>query len=285
MNDGIGPTDIAAHVTSSRHLDRVGGVDVRVDRVGEGRPVVFLNGLLGKNEHWFTVLPPLIERAECMFVQPPLLEMRGSGCSVSGVTELVASLLGSLIDEPAVLVGNSLGGHVSLRVALARPELVRGLVLVGSSGLFERSLEKDVQHSPSEEWLDRKIGDLFHDRSRMLPGMVQEAHSALSRRTAARAFVKLGRSAKRDHLGEELPRIEAPALIAWGRQDIVTPPEVAEQFTELMPDTRLRWIEHCGHAPQIERGDVLGMLIDEFLDELDARDAGRSGAKGQQGVA
>jgi pimeloyl-ACP methyl ester carboxylesterase len=292
--------------TASAHHDRITGVDVRVDRVGEGPPVVFLNGLLGQNHHWFRTLPPLVDVAECFFVQPPLLEMRGPGCSVDGVTNLTLSLLDSLVDEPAVLVGNSLGGHVALRIALARPELARGLVLVGSSGLFEKSFEKDVQHSPSAEWIRRKIQGLFHDPEKMLPGMVEDAHHALSRRSAARAMVKLGRSAKRDHLGERLPNIDCPTLICWGRQDIVTPPEVAEQFADLLPGSRLRWLEACGHAPQIEQGEALGREIAAFVASLEAgtfvadRDRtgddeepsadrggreGRGGRGGRQGVA
>jgi pimeloyl-ACP methyl ester carboxylesterase len=241
---------------------------------------------LGKNEHWFRALPSLVDRAECFFVQMPLLEMRGTGCSVSGVTQLTASLVESLVEEPVVLVGNSLGGHVALRVALSRPELVRGLVLVGSSGLFERSLERDVQHSPSEAWLQRKIGELFYDPGNMWPEMVEEAFETLSRRTAARALVKLGRSAKRDHLGEELPRIDVPCLIAWGKQDTVTPPEVAEQFASLLPRSELRWIDRCGHAPQIERGAELGELIRGYLGRLGGAGFGDgSGSRGQQGVA
>ena len=250
------------------HHDRVTGVDVRVDRVGAGDPVVFLNGLLGQNEHWFRTLPPLVEQAECLFIQPPLLEMRGAGCSVEGVTTLSRSLLDALVDQPAVLVGNSLGGHVALKIALTRPDVVRGLVLVGSSGLFERSFEKDVQHSPSHAWLRKKIEALFHDPARMLPGMVEEAHAALSRRSAARAMVRLGRSAKRDHLGDDLHRVSAPTLICWGRQDVVTPPEVAEQFARLIPNTCLRWLDECGHAPQIEQGHELGEHIAAFLSKL-----------------
>lgn len=286
------------HGATIAHHDRITGVDVRVDRVGSGDPVVFLNGLLGQNEHWFRTLPPLVDRAECLFIQPPLLEMRGAGCSVDGVTNLTLSLLDTLIDRPAILVGNSLGGHVSLRIALARPEAVRGLVLVGSSGLFERSFEKDVQHSPSHGWLRKKIEALFHDPSRMLPGMVEEAHAALSRRSAARAMVRLGRSAKRDHLGEQLPSIEQPVLICWGKQDIVTPPEVAQQFAELLPSSRLRWLDACGHAPQIEQGHALGERIAEFLADLQAErfvpdrltgeqedGSGRGARGGRQGVA
>src|SRR5690606_13193057 len=106
-------------------------------RAGRGRPVVILNGLLGLNEHWFPCLGPLTSRAECLLLQPPLLEMRGKGLSVDGVAHLIESVLETLTDEPAIMVGNSLGGHVALRLAHRRPDLVAGLVLIGSSGLFE----------------------------------------------------------------------------------------------------------------------------------------------------
>lgn len=248
--------------------DRVTGVDIRIDRIGSGPAVVFLNGLLGLNEHWFGCLAPIARHAECLLVQPPLLEMKGKGCSVDGVVHLVVSVLDTLIDGPAIFVGNSLGGHISLRLAMEYPDLVRGLILAGSSGLFERTFERDVQHTPSREWLQRKIEALFYDPSRMLPGTVDMAYQELSRRTAARALVKLGKSAKRDHLGERLHEVRVPTQLIWGRQDIVTPPEVAEQFLELIPDARLDWLDDCGHAPQIECAEQFGQIAARFINEL-----------------
>lgn len=252
-------------------VDRVTGLDIRIDRIGSGPPLVFLNGLLGMNEHWFAVLGPLSKRWECILLQPPLLEMKGKGCSVDGVTQLTIALLESIIDEPAVLLGNSLGGHVSLRVAMERPDLVKGLALVGSSGLFERTFEKGVQHSPSREWIDNKIRGLFHDKDfPRIDALVDMAHEKLSQRSAARALVKLGRSAKRDHLGEELHRVTCPVVIPWGRQDAVTPPEVAEQFHSLLPDSRLVWIDECGHAPQIEKPDAVADAVHDFIADIEA---------------
>ena len=139
-----------------------------------------------------------------------------------------------------------------------------------------------MQHDPSHQWLDRKIGDLFHDRSRMLPGMVDLAYAELSRRSAARALVKLGRSAKNDHLGEVLPNVAQPTLLLWGRQDIVTPPAVAEEFQRLMPRAELSWIDECGHAPQIEQPDAVAAAIAGFLDRLAADE---SHSEAEQGVA
>lgn len=258
--------------------DRATGVDIRVDRAGRGRPVVILNGLLGLNEHWFPCLGPLTTRAECLLLQPPLLEMRGKGLSVEGVAHLIESVLETLTDEPAIMVGNSLGGHVALRLAHRRPDLVAGLVLIGSSGLFERSFEQGVQHDPSREWLTRKITELFYDPARMLPGLIDMAYNELSRRTAARALVRLGRSAKRDHLGEILGEIRQPTLLLWGRNDIVTPADVAHEFHARMPGATLRWIDRCGHAPQIECPEEVAQGIAWFLDHLAAAEReGRAG--------
>ncbi|MBL8745975.1 MAG: alpha/beta hydrolase [Phycisphaerae bacterium] len=238
--------------------------------------MVILNGLLGLNEHWFPLLPSLVQRSEVFLLQPPLLEMKGTGCTVDGVTRLISGVLETLIERPAIIVGNSLGGHVALRMALENHPLVRALVLVGSSGLFERGFEKGVEHSPSRNWLERKIQDLFHDPSRMIPGMVDTAYAELSRRTAARALVKLGRSAKNDHLGDRISGLTTPVLLAWGRNDIVTPPDVAQQFHALLPNSQLVWIDRCGHAPQIERPEELGAAIRDYLDQLERMEHART---------
>lgn len=264
-------------ITASTH-DRVTGVDIRIDRAGSGAPIVILNGLLGLNEHWFPLLPTLAKRNQVFLIQPPLLEMKGPGCTVDGVTRLIAGVLETLIDRPALVVGNSLGGHVALKLALEGHPLVRALALVGSSGLFERGFEKGVEHSPSQGWLEKKIGDLFFDRSRMIPGMVAAAHAELSRRSAARALVKLGRSAKNDHLGERIAGLTTPTLLAWGRNDVVTPPEVAEEFHALLPNSRLVWLDRCGHAPQIERPDELAAAISQYAAVLDGSGACSAGA-------
>jgi len=157
--------------------------------------------------------------------------------------------------------------------------MVRGLVLAGSSGLFERTYDKDVQHRPSRQWIERKIGELFYDRSRMPVGVVDRAHAELSQRRAARALVKLSRSAKADHMGSRLGQVAAPTLLLWGRQDTVTPPSVAEEFRDAIPDATIRWINRCGHAPMIERPEEFARGVEEFLDRLDKDAAASTGAR------
>ncbi len=249
---------------------------VRIDEVGSGDvPLVFLHGLLGLNEHWRPMANALCDRARCLMVEAPLLELRGELCSVDGVTALIAATIDRILDgQPAVLVGNSLGGHVAQKIALSRPELVRGLVLAGSSGLFERTLERNVQHRPSREWLEKKILDLFYDKSKVPHNCVDLAFEELSKRHGARAMVKLGKSAKNDYMGARLERLRSPTLLIWGRQDNVTPPMVAEEFHDLIEGSRLVWIDECGHAPMIECPERFAREVRLFLDELDSGSAG-----------
>lgn len=238
---------------------------INADRVGRGAPVVFLHGLLGVKEHFAPSAALLADRVECWLVQAPLLELRGAQCSVHAAAEMVSAFLNEHVPTPAVLVGNSLGGHLALRIALEQPERVRGIVLSGSSGLFERTFEKDVQHRPSHDWVQRKITGLFCDPSRVPDGLIDRAHEELSERKAARSLVRLSRTAKADHLGSLLPFITTPTLLLWGREDSVTPPSVAEEFRTLLPNAEIHWIEQCGHAPMIERPIEFAMGIRQFL--------------------
>ncbi|MBL0921794.1 MAG: alpha/beta hydrolase, partial [Phycisphaerales bacterium] len=168
-------------------------------------------------------------------------------------------------------IGNPLGGHGAQKIALQRPDLCRGLVLAGSSGLFERTLEKGVEHRPSRDWIERKIRDLFYDEANIPDGCVDRAYAELSDRRAARAIVKLGRSAKSDHLGSKLHGVRQPTLLLWGRQDNVTPPSVADEFHELLPDSRLVWLDNCGHTPMLERPEPFARSVREFTEELALR--------------
>jgi pimeloyl-ACP methyl ester carboxylesterase len=233
-----------------------GPVPATVIDVGSGPTFVFLHGLVGLNDHWEEVVKRFSANARCVMLEIPLLDLKGDDCSIQGVSTLTARFLDTYFantgDLPVGIVGNSFGGHVALRMAIERPDLVRALVLAGASGLIEKSMVADVQIRPSREWLSRKIGELFFDPKFMRESDLDRAHAALTSRSGARAMVKLSRSARRNHLGSKLAQIKAPTLLIWGREDIVTPPEAADGFKRSIPNSTLVWFDRCGHAPMIE---------------------------------
>lgn len=259
--------------SGERSVVGLSGEPVRIGfaEVGDpaGDPVVFLNGLVGLNDHWEGVVELIRGRARCILPQTPLLQLEGDDCSIHGATELTIHFLRQhLPGRRMVLVGNSFGGHIAAKIAIACPDMVRGLVLAGASGVLEKSIVADVQIRPSREWLERKIGELFFDQRKMNPADVDRAHKELSQRGSARAMVKLSRSARKNHLGEKLPLVQAPTLLIWGRQDIVTPPEACETFHQRIRGSKVVWLDQCGHAPMIERPEDFARSMHEFLDTL-----------------
>ena len=75
----------------------------------------------------------------------------------------------------------------------------------------------------------------------------------------------LAKSAIRHNMSKELPKMETPTAIIWGKQDSVTPPNVAEEFYELLPNSDLYWIDKCGHAPMMEHPDKFNTILQKWL--------------------
>lgn len=244
-------------------------IEVPLQEVGQGPPAVILSGLVGRNSHWDGITARLQARCRCLGFELPLLDLTGRDCSVHGASQIIGDWIASALDEPTVLIGSSFGGHAALRVAIQRPEVVRALVLTGSSGLAEKPILGNRASRADRVWLEGKIAELFYDRGKMSDEDVELAEQALFKdRKKARAMIRLSRSCREDYLGELLPSIHVPTLVLWGRQDIVTPPEAAEEFAELMPNATLSWIDDCGHAPMIEKPDEFNIALERFLDGL-----------------
>lgn len=259
-------------ITRTVELAGLSGKRIPADVVecGSGMPIVFLHGLVGLNEHWGKVVDRIASRVRCVTLEVPLLELRGVDCSLSAVSAMTMQFLDREVGEPAILVGNSFGGHVALRVTHERPELVHSLILAGSSGLIERTVVKGAPVRPTREWLVEKIGELFYDKSKMDPNDVDRAFELLNERGGARAMVKLSKSARRDNMTDDLADIVQKTLLIWGKKDIVTPPSAGQGFSELMPNAKLHWLDDCGHAPMIEAPEQFGDAMHAFFDELEA---------------
>ena len=76
----------------------------------------------------------------------------------------------------------------------------------------------------------------------------------------------IAKSAIRHNMAKDLPKMNTPTCIIWGKNDLVTPPKVAEEFDELLPDSDLFWIDKCGHAAMMEHPDKFNeLLYDWFL--------------------
>ena len=233
---------------------------------GSGEAVILLHGLMGQMHHWDAVLDGLAGSARAIALDLPILHRRLSEASLDALAGHVAGFMDALEISRAVVGGNSLGGHVALRLALDQPDRVTGLVLTGSSGLFERGFSSGVPHRPDRRWVREKMEEVFFDSSLVTDGWVEEAHRVVTTPASALRVLRLARDARRDNLEARLGRIAVPALLVWGRDDRITPLEVGERFRELIPDARLVSLARCGHAPMLEHADRFAQVVDDWLE-------------------
>ncbi len=230
-----------------------------------GIPFVMLHGVLGGDDNWAACRPYL--PGDCRAIVPaiPFFDERINGVnSVAAATDHVEAFIAGHAGARVVLGGNSIGGHIALKLALRHPERIRALVLLGSSGLFERGFSSIPGVHPSREWVRMKIAEVFYDPAQATEALVDDVMRVITHRQHRRDLVKIAISAKRDHVGEYLRAIACPTLLVWGRQDYVTPPEVAEQFHALIPDSELAWIDRCGHTPMLERPAEFGAILSDW---------------------
>jgi pimeloyl-ACP methyl ester carboxylesterase len=232
---------------------------------GEGEAVLLLHGLMGEAEHWSQSLEALAPRYRTVALRLPILDAGNPAVSPAELAEYVRAFLDAAGIRRTVAGGNSLGGHVALELALRHPGRVAGLVLTGSSGLFERSFTRGVPHRPTPEWVRAKMEEIFFDPARVTAEWVEAVHRAVTRRDSALRILQAARAAKRSSLGERLSRIAAPTCLIWGAEDQITPPEVGRLFADRIPRADLHLIPRCGHAPMLEQPEAFNRILATWL--------------------
>lgn len=232
------------------------------------RSVVLLHGMFGKAGNWQDCAALLSREWRIFTPELPVFDMPPETSVVEGLAAHVAKLLDEWGVDQAAIGGNSLGGHVALQLALKNPERISGLVLTGSSGLFERGFTHNVPHHPTRDWLREKMREVFYDETQITEALLDEVGRRVLDRRRALQLLRVAKSAKRDNLRQLLPAITCPVLLAWGDSDHITPPSVAEDFKKLLPNAELCFIARCGHAAMMERPDEFSRIAGDFLRNL-----------------
>lgn len=247
---------------------------------GEGEPVVLLHGLMGQMHHWDDVLDEVAETCRALAPALPIFEPEVARPSIDALAGWVVDFLDALGIARAVVGGNSLGGHVALATALACPERVRGLILTGSSGLFERGFTRGVPHRPTSDYVRERMEEVFFDSTLVTPEWVEGVRRTVSERASALRVLGFARAARRDNLESRLGEIAVPTLIVWGAEDRVTPLDVARRFQVLIPRSRLVILPCCGHAPMLEHPRAFVSVVRHWLavERLTASPTVRAGA-------
>ena len=166
-----------------------------------------------------------------------------------------------------ILLGNSLGGHIGLIFSNKNPDLVKSLVLTGSSGLYENSMGESYPKRENYEYIKRKTQEVFYNPKVATKEIVDEVFETVNNRDKLVRTLAIAKSAIRHNMSKELPNIKTPTLLIWGENDLVTPPEVAVEFKSLLPNSQLTWIKKCGHAPMMEYPQEFNEILFNWLNK------------------
>ena len=171
--------------------------------------------------------------------------------------------------EDMILVGNSLGGHVALLFSKLYPNIPKGLVLTGSSGLYENAMGDTYPKRGDYEFIKKKTQNVFYSEKIATKEIVDEVFESVNNRNKVIRILAMAKSAIRHNMALDLPNIKIPVALIWGKNDNVTPPEVAKEFDKLLPKSKLYWVNKCGHAPMMEHPKKFNLLVENWLFEYD----------------
>jgi 2-hydroxy-6-oxonona-2,4-dienedioate hydrolase len=227
--------------------------------------IVLLHGLLGALSNFEGILQNFHDKYNVVIPILPIFEMPLFDLSVQGLVKYVVEFVDFKGFKKIHLMGNSLGGHLALIYTIENPQKVQSLTLAGSSGLFESAMGSTYPKRGDYEYIKNKAQETFYDPKIATKELVDELFEIVNNRNKAIRILATSKSAVRHNLGDKLHDIKTPTLLVWGKQDKVTPPFVGDKFHYLLQNSKLYFVDQCGHAPMMERPDVFNEIFGTFL--------------------
>lgn len=234
---------------------------------GEGPILLVLHGLFGALSNFRDVQSHFRSRFKVVIPLMPVYTLPVINTNVKNLAGFVQDFIDFKGYDKVNLLGNSLGGHVALVISAKRPEKVNSMILTGSSGLYENALGSTFPRREDRNFIKQKVEVTFFDPAQATEELVDECFEIVNNRSKAVRILALAKSAIRHNMGKELPNMKMPTCLIWGKNDTITPPEVAEEFHELIENSDLFWIDQCGHAPMMEQPEKFNSILEGWLEK------------------
>jgi pimeloyl-ACP methyl ester carboxylesterase len=268
---------------------QVDGINTRYWALGDrGSPVLFIHGQGGAIDYWYKNVFALTEHHQVY-----ALDWVGSGKSdkpqttytIDDLSQFIVHFMDAVGLDRASLIAGSVGGAIALKIALAFPDRVDKLVLIGIGGLG-----KEVAF-PARLTSLPGVGELLNHPSPgaakfMMQQCVYEPEPYLNDgefldlvlrnmsseilQFQTRTFRTMGNfwGIKSDFwkpIRDRLSEIQSPTLIVWGKQDRAFPVSHAEVAAKGIPDAKVQLFDRCGHLPYLEYAAEFNRSVLEFL--------------------
>ncbi|WP_259070766.1 alpha/beta fold hydrolase [Mucilaginibacter sp. X4EP1] len=235
---------------------------------GEGEVLLLLHGLMGALSNWEKVVEEFSKEYRVVIPILPVYDLPLLTTGVKTLTKYVHKFVRYKKLKNVTLLGNSLGGHVALIYVLAYPSVVKAMVLTGSSGLYENAFGGSFPKRGSYDFIKEKVEYTFYDPATATKELVDDVFRIINDRHSVIRILAMAKSAIRHNMKDDLHKITAPVSLIWGRDDKITPPEVAVEFNEELPNSELHWIDKCGHAAMMEQPEEFNKLLKQFLEKI-----------------
>jgi pimeloyl-ACP methyl ester carboxylesterase len=243
-----------------------GDVPLSAEERGDGRPVVLLHG--GAGPASVTAFADLLAAATGTRVITPVHPGFGGTprpealTTVGGLAEVHAGLLDVLGLEDATVIGNSIGGWITVELALRHPARLGRIVLVDAVGI-------EIDGHPVSDDLEpaQLIARSWFDPSKapsLDPAALPPAAQAVFAGDRAALALFGGRMVDPTLLGR-LGGIDVPALVLWGEADRIADPDTGRAMAAAIPDARFELLPGTGHVPQVETPEVLLHALRPFV--------------------
>jgi pimeloyl-ACP methyl ester carboxylesterase len=262
----------------------VRGMRLRYLVAGDGETVMLVHGLGGAAANWLALAPLLLPGRRLLV---PELPGHGGSAPLPAAPSLnaYADRLGLLLEHEGVgaapVVGHSLGGAISLRLAIRRPDLVSALVLAGAAGIS--SARRSARYALAITGIVKPGRRLAPYRRRIArsnlckqavfgrwgaadpPALPEEVAEAFLEGPARHTdTVSAAKALVRDDPRADLDRVRCPSLVLWGARDTQLQVEDAFDYARRLR-ARLRVIADCGHLLVGERPEACADAIADFL--------------------
>ena len=284
-----------------------------LDFGGAGKPLLMVHGLGGSALNWMAVGPEIAASYHAFaidlagFGQTPLFHR---SAAVGANAELVHSFIEKVIGEPVVLMGNSMGGHISILEAANHPARVDAMVLVDPAipgvhvrrpepaflgtmaalsvpGLAEILLDRRARSLGPEGLVKQTLAIVCADPLRVASEVV-EAHNRLTSerdklgRQNGRAFLQASRSIglrmADPRFWSRVAKVECPTLVIHGSLDRLIPVAAARDLARRRPDWTLEILDGVGHVPMMETPDDFMRALNAWRPYRIAGEQARSAA-------
>jgi pimeloyl-ACP methyl ester carboxylesterase len=217
-----------------------------------GQPIILLHGLMGGVENFGEMVDFISAEYKVYGLDLKLFEGSLLKVSVKSLSDYLYEFMNHLGLPSATLIGNSMGGHIALIFSKEHPEMVENMILTGSSGLYENAMGDSFPRRGDKDYIRTKTEEVFYNPEVATDELVDKVFGIANNRVSVLKLLGYAKSAIRHNMAEDIPNFTMPVCLIWGEHDKVTPPNVADEFHKLLPNSELHWMPLCGHAAMWE---------------------------------